>query len=341
MVLVMADPPPTTPGVDPDHQAVVTGTPRRRAAVRSGVGWSHSRTQRVLVALLSLAVVGAACGGSSGSSSPATPTVVATTGIWADVVGQLLCDGRAEVSQLIPDGSDPHGYEPSLADRAGLDRASLVVANGAGLEEGLTDTIESVAADGIPVITMSELIDVITDEDGTVNPHLWMDPVRVSGALAPLAGELESLLGLPSGELARCLNETRTRIAALHSELSTSAASVPADRRLLITDHDDLPYLADRYGFTIVGSLVPSSSSLAGVDPRHLEELATEARRRGARAVFIEVGESRTDAESLADRADLQVVELYIGSLGPEGSGAETWEGLLRTDMAAIVEALR
>ncbi len=295
----------------------------------------------VLILVVAFSVLVGACADSTVVPAAEGPTIVATTGIWADVTGQLVCGGRAEVTQVIPDGADPHGYEPSLADRGRLDHAALVVANGAGLEEGLIDTIDAVAADGTPVLTMTDLVDTITDGDGTVNPHIWMDPVRVSRALAPMAARIEEALSLAPGELAGCLEDTVSRVSALDSDFSDLVAGLPPERRLLITDHDDLRYLADRYDFTIVGSLVPSSSSLAGVDPRHLEELAGEARRSGARAVFIEVGESRADAESLADRAGLRVVELYIGSLGPEGSGADTWEGLLRTDMAAIVEALR
>ena len=315
-----------------------SGPRSKRCRPNSGV----PRLRGVAVVLAAVAVLVAACGGSpTASGGDNSETIVATTGIWADVVGQLVCGGQAEVSQLIPDGADPHGYEASLADRGRLDDAALVVANGAGLEEGLDDTIDSVASDGTPVVRITELVDTITDEDGRVNPHLWMDPVRVSDVLAPLAARIEEELALTPGELSGCLEDTVSRISRLDTELSGLVATVPPARRLLITDHDDLPYLADRYGFTIVGSLVPSSSSLAGVDPRHLEDLADAARRSGAPAVFIEVGESSADAESLAKRAGLRVVELYIGSLGPPGSGADTWEGLLRTDMTAIVEALR
>ncbi|MCY4280906.1 MAG: zinc ABC transporter substrate-binding protein, partial [Acidimicrobiaceae bacterium] len=89
------------------------------------------------------------------------PTIVATTGIWADVVSNVACGGLANVEALIPVGGDPHGYEPSLQDRGRMEDAALVVANGLALEERLLDTLESVAEAGTPVFEVAEAVDTI------------------------------------------------------------------------------------------------------------------------------------------------------------------------------------
>ncbi|MCY4664157.1 MAG: zinc ABC transporter substrate-binding protein, partial [Acidimicrobiaceae bacterium] len=139
-----------------------------------------------LVTIVSTAVLltAAAC---SGDSSPqesaqaadaATPTILVTTGIWADVVANVACGGLAEIETLIPVGGDPHGYEPSLQDRARMDNASLVVANGLNLEETLEDTLAAVEESGTPVFEFADAMDTIPfsmneahEDDGHEEAH--------------------------------------------------------------------------------------------------------------------------------------------------------------------------
>ena len=82
--------------------------------------------------------------------------IMATTTIWADVTRNVACDGLAEVESILPPLADPHDYEPSMSDRARLDQADIIVANGLELEEGLEDILESVEADGTPVFAAGD-----------------------------------------------------------------------------------------------------------------------------------------------------------------------------------------
>ena len=83
-------------------------------------------------------VVLAACGESEPEPTPTAapvaegPTIVTTTSLWADLVTALTCNGLASVKALMPSGADPHAYQPSLADRAALETADLVVMNEIG-----------------------------------------------------------------------------------------------------------------------------------------------------------------------------------------------------------------
>ena len=87
--------------------------------------------------------------------------MLGTTSIWADVTANLACDGLAVVESVMEPGVDPHGFSPSLADRARMEEAALIVANGLGLEEGLVDTLEAVAAAGTPVFHATDHIETI------------------------------------------------------------------------------------------------------------------------------------------------------------------------------------
>jgi len=331
------------------------------------------------------ALIAAACSddSSSESASPTTdteaPAIVATTGIWADVVSNVACDGMVNVETLIPVGGDPHGYEPSLQDRARMENAALVVANGLNLEEGLIDTLEAVAESGTAVFEFADEVDTIPftfvgghdhghddehsdhdeheghdhDDDhddhdeheghdhSGGDPHVWFDPHRVSEALPALARVLTTDLGLDAAAVQACLETYVTELEAVDAEISSEVEQLPAESRKLVTNHDALGYYADRYDFEVIGTVIPSPSTMAQTNPAQLEELAEIIEHEGIKAVFAETQHSSDDVEALAARVgDVEVVTLYTGSLGPAGSGAQTYIGFLRTNTELIVDAL-
>ncbi len=117
---------------------------------------------RLLWLMATLTLIASGCGDDDDSGdSVDTPTVIATTSIWADVVANVACDGAAEVETLIPPGGDPHGFQPSLQDRGRMENAALIVANGLGLEEGLEDTIYAVEEAGTSVFRMTDHVSTI------------------------------------------------------------------------------------------------------------------------------------------------------------------------------------
>ena len=298
-----------------------------------------SRHRRPVTAVTLVALVlTAACGDDGDAPTDGRPVVVATTSIWGDVVGNVACDGIADVRVLVPAGADPHAFEPSLRDREVVDGAALVVANGADLEESLVDLLATAEEDGTPVFELTSAIETL-DDGGTVDPHVWQDPSRVAGAIDALAAALVDG-GVDAAGVERCAAAYRTELDALDAELESSFAVVPADRRVLVTNHDALAYLADRYGFEVIGTVIPASTTLAETNAADLEALATLIEQTGVPAIFTEEEHASDEADALADRVGVEVVALRADSLGPEGDPDSTYVGLMRTNATAIVEAL-
>lgn len=315
---------------------------------------------------MAVVFLGAACGDDdSDAVSGDGPVVVATTGIWADVVANVACDGLVEVVTIVPAGGDPHAFEPSLADRGAMDDADLVVANGLGLEEGLEDTIAASEGTGTVVFRMADHVDSIPtffdshdddhsegdhgeegdhsdehDHEGD-DPHIWFDPVRVAGTLDDLGDAVVTAAGLDADAVAACVSDYRAELEAVDAEIEATVADLPESRRNLVTNHDSLGYFADRYGFTVVGTVIPAPSTLAQSSPAQLEDLAATIESAAVPAIFAEAQHSVADVEALANRVgDVVVVTLDTGSLGEPGSGADTYIGFLRTNAEAIARAL-
>jgi zinc/manganese transport system substrate-binding protein len=127
----------------------------------------------------------------------------------------------------------------------------------------------------------------------------------------------------------------------LDAEVEATLAVVPPDRRTLVTTHDVLGYLADRYGFEVIGTVVDSPTTQAAASGRAIDELAAAVEEAGAPAVFADASAPDDLADALADEVGgMSVVELYTESLGEAGSGADTYEGMVRTNADRIAGAL-
>jgi zinc/manganese transport system substrate-binding protein len=300
--------------------------------------------------------------------------VVVTTSILGDLVATLV-GGQGTVEVLIGPGVDPHTYAASAADAAAMRDADLVVANGLMLEEGLLSALESAVADGARVIEVAPGLDPIPfgagghdhdhgddhdhDHDhgddhaegddhahdhGDLDPHFWFDPLRAAVAGELVAAELAAIR--PEVDWADRAASLRADLEVLDAELVAAFATIPEARRKLVTNHDALGYLADRYGFEVVGTVIPGRSTSAETDPASFAALVDLLVAEGIDVVFAETTDGDTLARRLASEVvgrgglEVEVVTLFTGSLGPPGSGAETYVGLLRTDAALIVAAL-
>jgi len=316
---------------------------------------------------------------------PAAPAeapiaVVATTSIVGDLVAMLLQED-GEVRVLMGPGVDPHAYEGSAADAAAMRDADLVVANGLRLEEGLDAMLEAAAADGVRVLTLADRLDPIAygagahddhddhdhghdhghshDEDhaqdddhddhaehdhGDEDPHFWFDPLRSALAVELIAAELAQVRS--DIDWAARAADVRVQLEALDGELQALFAAIPAERRRIITNHDSLGYLADRYGFEIVATVIPGSTTLATTNPRAFAALVDLVVAEGIDVVFAENIDSTTLAEQLASEAvrrgdvRIEVVRIYTDALGAPGSGADTYVGMVRTTAELIHAAL-
>lgn len=283
----------------------------------------------------------------SNSTSGSGLQVVATTGVLADVIEDLVGEhGRVEA--LMQPGTDPHEFTPSASHSALLRSADLVVVNGLSLEAGMDDMLEAAAADGARLVDLAARLDPLPfgddhageeDHDGE-DPHFVLDPVRVADAVTVAAEALSEVD--PSVDWTTRAESLRSDLHALHQEMEDILSSVPPEARKLVTNHDTMGYFADRYGFEVVGTVIPGGSTLAEPSASDLAELADLIRRENLTAIFAESTAPTSLAETVAAEAGeaVDVFLLYTESLGPEGSGADDYAGMMRTNAATIAEAL-
>lgn len=270
-----------------------------------------------------------ACQQNAGVSDGGKKSIAVTYSILGSIVKELVANS-AVVTVSIPNGLDPHEWEPSAKDIEATNKADLVVQNGLGLEGGMQKTLDAAKNAGVKFFTASDYIVVrhvgqgegipSGDPDqavGAEDPHLWTDPVAMKSIVSALAGQLKSELGIDVDARAQDLE---ARLDALNQEISDMVAGLPQDNRKLVTGHESMGYFAQRYGFKLVGAIIPSVSTEAEVSAADLATLKEEIQENQVKAIFAELGTSPAVAKAIGDETGVKVVELTTHSLPDDGS---------------------
>jgi zinc/manganese transport system substrate-binding protein len=301
------------------------------------------RVPSLAAGAVAAAVLAAAAFSSLGScsarASEGKKVIVVSYSILASLVRDLAGESF-DVSVSIPDGLDPHEWEPSARDIEAINGAALVVENGLGLEEGMQKALAQARRAGRRIFTASEHVELqrvgagqAGSDAGALDPHLWTDPLAMRAVVDALADTIRSDFGLDlSGRRA----EIDARLEALDAETRVAVARLPAGKRVLVTAHESLGYFARRYGFRIVGAVVPSLSSQAESSAAELSTLKSLIAANGVRAIFVESGTNPMLAKTLAAEAGIRIVPLAMHSLPKGGGYVEYVRGLA----AAITGAL-
>lgn len=310
------------------------------------------KTLTALALGLSLLVAAPVTVAEDGSDRPAS--VVVTTEVLGSVVDQLVGEA-ADVTTLMQGGVDPHAWQPSARDTEALFDADLIVANGLDLEESLTSVLAQAEAEGVPVFHATDLVVLRAsagdeaDHDNEVDhaddtgqeheadhaagdPHFWLDPMAMRDVVLALGPALEEV-GVELGAGATTL---AADLEALDAELAEMLAVIPSEQRKLVTGHGALGYFADRYGFEIVGTVVPGLSSADEPSAREIASLIEDIKAAGSVALFTDIGTPQSVAQAVADETGVRLVELKDAQLPEEGS----YQDMLRELAMLVRDAL-
>jgi len=293
-----------------------------------------------------LAAAGCTAAGTGAAGTDDRPRVVVTTNVLGDVVGELVGD-QVDVVTLMPPGADPHSVEISAREAAEMLDADLVVSNGLGLEEGLQQHVDAAGAAGVPVVEAGDLIEPLAyvdgDAEGEPDPHLWTDTGRVldvvDGLEPVLATEVD---GIDVDRLTAATASYRAELETLDAELTATFAAIPAERRALVTNHHVFGYLAERWGFRVVGAVLPSGTTLAAPSASDLADLTEAIEEAGVATIFADSSQPDRLVQVLADEADVdvEVVALHTESLSAPGGGAATYLEMMRSNEQLISHGL-
>ena len=275
------------------------------------------------------------------TASPAVelPVVVVTYSVIGDVVAQLVGD-KAVVNVLIPDGQDPHEFQPSAKDIETLSNAAIVVSNGLDFEEGLEDVLENVVESGNKVFMVGEHITVLKTKEaddhehdhGGVDPHLWLSPGTMLEMLPALTSALSDALGI---DLANSSAALTTNLEELDKEIQQTISGLQDCN--LVSGHDEMGYFAARYGCQIIGAIIPSFTTTSEATAGELADLKKLIDQYKVAAIFTGLGTNPAVADQLAKELGIKAVTLSTHYL----DGANNYQEFMLRMVNQIAEALK
>jgi ABC-type Zn uptake system ZnuABC Zn-binding protein ZnuA len=174
------------------------------------------------------------------------------------------------------------------------------------------------------------------------DPHFWLDPNNVIKYVENIRDGL--IAADPQGKEIYTQNAAAyiAKLSELDAWIKTQVEQIPPERRLIVTNHESFGYFADRYGFKIIGTIVPSVSTNASPSAQQLARLVDHIKETGAIAIFLETGSSPQLAEQIAAETGVKVVsELYTHSITEPGGKAPSYIDMMKYNVTAIVDALK
>ncbi len=271
----------------------------------------------------------AAC--STTSSESSSPQIVVTYSVLGSIVTDLVGDA-AEVTILIPDGQDPHEFQPSARDIETINNADIVISNGLDFEESLLEVLASAEENGVPQYRVGNHITQRIEEGdhNIADPHLWLSPANFSEALPSLTSAINEAAGLSIDSAAQS-----DALTQLDEDITSVIKSIPSC--VLVSGHDELGYFSDHYGCTVVGAIIPSFSTTAEATASQIANLKKLATENNVKAVFTGLGTPPEVSEQLANELGIAAVSLSTHYL----NGAANYREFMLNLANQIAEVLR
>lgn len=298
----------------------------------------------IIVTLTLAALLLTGCG-SIPKSSDSALRVLASTTFLADIA-QNVAGERLQVDSLLPFGADPHAYQAAPSDVAKISESSVLILNGIEYEHFIKPLLENAGGERIIItatdgLTPNQMEDEENAGQMVGDPHMWLNPNLVITYVDNIRDGLTK--ADPTGAETYHANADAyiAQLKDLDAWIVGQVNTIPADHRLLVTNHEAMGYFANQYGFEVVGAVIPSLSTDAGTSAKEMSSLIDQIKSSGAPAIFLGEVENPNLANQIASETGVKVVsDLYLETL-TDGTPAATYIDMMKHNVTSIVEGLK
>ena len=273
-------------------------------------------------------------------------SVVTTFSILGDLA-QRVGGEHVEILTLVGPNGDAHVYQPGPRESAELATAGVLIANGLGFEPWLDRLVESsgfegklvIASEGVTPLAGAEEHEGEHDHGGT-DPHAFQDLTNAEIYVANIAQGLSEAAPAYAADFKRNADQLSAQIAALDAQLKADFATIPQERRRILTSHDAFRYFGRAYGIKFVS--VQGVSTEAEASPEDLVKIVRQARDGHLSAIFLENMTDPRLAETVAQEAGIRMGgELYADALSDPSGPAPDYLSLVRYNAKQLLAAMQ
>ena len=276
--------------------------------------------------------------------------VTASFSILGDLV-RVVGGDRVAVTTLVGANEDAHVFEAKPSDAKTLLASKLVVLNGLGFEPWAGKLLKSSGYKGETVTTAKGVkARAMQEEKGhgahaghaheEMDPHAWQNPNNVALYVRNIAAGLAKVDAAGAATYQANAEAYVKELQALDAWAQAQIATIPADKRKVITSHDAFSYMGKAYDIRFIPLV--GVSSQAEPSARDIATIIQQARSEQIQAIFVENTVSAKLVEQVARETGAKVGgTLYSDALGVPGSGVDTYLGMMRSNTDQLIKALR
>ena len=274
--------------------------------------------------------------------------VVTTVGMINDIV-KNVGGTHVQTQALMGAGVDPHLYKATPGDLRKLNEADVLFFNGLHLEGKMADILEKMDSrkPSIPVVGNLPTDELLKFEAAPEfpDPHVWFDVKKWIFAANAVRDELVAFDAKNADDYRKNADDYIAKLETLDAYAREQMATIPKDRRVLVTAHDAFNYFGRAYDLEVMGLQGISTASEASL--RDVQRIVDELVKRKIKAVFVESSVPRRNIEAVVKGAkarghDVRIGgELFSDAMGKDGTPEGTYDGMVRHNVDTIVGALK
>jgi manganese/iron transport system substrate-binding protein len=271
------------------------------------------------------------------------PLVVATSTIIADLAQDVGKD-EIKLTGILKPGTDPHVYEPRPEDSRFLEEANLILYNGYNLEPGLIKIMKATGGKARQV-AVGEVVKPLELDKGkgeiVPDPHVWGNAENARAMVNAIRDALIELSPEDKEKFTQNATQLSKELQQLDSWIKQEIATIPAEKRKLITTHDAFQYYGRGYGIAIAGTLIGISTE-EQPSAQTVQRLVESVKKIGVPAIFAETTINPALITTVAQEANVKLAprQLYSDSIGAAGSEGDSYIKMMEANTRTIVEAL-
>lgn len=282
------------------------------------------------------------CGGSQQNAEDGRPNVVSTSTIisnWTEEIG----GNEIDLTSILKPGDDPHVYEPIPADSQAMEEAQLILYNGYNLEPGLIRLLEGAGANAkkLAVGEVVSPLEMKKEGQNVPDPHVWGNVQNTIAMVRAIRDALIELSPDDRDQFSQNADRLTAELEQLHTWIQQQTATIPPDRRKLVTTHDAFQYYARAYGLTVPGTLIGISTE-EQPSAQTVQKLVESIKGLGIPSIFAETTINPQLITTVAEESGVKLApqKLYSDSIGTPGSEGDSYVKMMVANTKAIVENL-
>lgn len=271
-------------------------------------------------------------------------TVAPITSIVSSIAGD-----RAEVTGVVPEGTNSHTFEPSPEVAELLSTADLIFLNGLMLEEPTKKLAENNKKDSGKIVELGNrtlsageyLFDFsFPRSGGKPNPHLWTDPTLVRRYAEIVRDEVSAADPENAGAYSENFDRFAADLVQLEKAMFNDFLTLERADRKLLTYHDAYAYFARTYDWTVIGAI--QVSDFEDPTPKEVAGLIDQVRKEKVKAIFGSEVFPSPVLEQIGRETGVRYVDVLRDDdlPGEPGDPGHSWMGLMRFDYSTMVESL-